>query len=263
MNGNYIDDDHETTKGLTSDQLRRFRDERDSQERASLIAIAGWEIGREIAVECDELVLGRSVSLPVSIGSASVSRQHAKIVCGLEGGKKVFRVVDLGSTNGTQVNNAPVQSALLQNGDKIQLGDVVFKFVLQDPLDALFHKEVHRRIHYDQLTGLLTFDTFRDHLNAEIERELLKGAGRPAALFTIAMTDLDGLKEINDTHGHLAGTQVIRDMGAMIRAILRPQDQAALYGGDETVLLFPETPLEEARPIAERLRATVEDHDFR
>lgn len=225
--------------------------------RASLVAIAGWEIGRHIELAQSEVTLGRSpdADIPI-IGEPSVSRRHAKIIRGQAGDNVCYQIIDLGSMNGTRVNNQPTASAALQPGDKIQLGDVVFKFVVRDPLETEFHKEVHQRIHYDQLTGLLMFHSFLKHLDTHIKQT------KSDDCFSLAMTDLDGLKRVNDTHGHLAGRAVIREMGAIMRAVLRPEDLAALYGGDEAILLFPHTPLVEAQAIAERLRKAFEDRRF-
>ncbi|MBN2308935.1 MAG: GGDEF domain-containing protein, partial [Candidatus Hydrogenedentes bacterium] len=256
--------DPDGTQSVDESEVRALTAGCGGRERASLITLAGWEIGREIELESAELVLGRSLSLPVPIGSSSVSRQHAKIVCEDENGGRAFKIVDLESLNGTKVNTAIVKSARLQNGDKIQLGDVLFKFVLQDPLDTRFHQEVHRRIHYDQLTGLLTLDTFLEYLRMAIERAEHDTSAGPGAEgpFTLAMTDLDGLKRVNDTYGHLQGRRVVREMGAMIRQALRSKDWAGLYGGDEAILLFNGADVQEAMEVAERLRGLIRERLF-
>ncbi|HPO16565.1 MAG TPA: GGDEF domain-containing protein [Candidatus Hydrogenedentes bacterium] len=224
--------------------------------RASLIVLSGWEIGKEIDVTQSPVVLGRSTSADAFINSPSVSRRHAKIELVQDNQTEYFIITDLKSSNGTLVNNAPAISTRLQDGDKIRMGDVVFKFVLQDSIDVQFHQEVHRRIHFDQLTGLLKMDAFRQRMD-EIIRQ-----GRRHHIFTLAMTDLDGLKRVNDTHGHLAGRMIIREMGAMMRATLRPSDLAGLYGGDEAIILFPETPLIQAKETAEALRRVIQDRVF-
>ena len=221
--------------------------------RASLIVIAGWEIGREFELSEEEHVFGRSLLVSNRIGSPSVSREHAKIVSVRNGDQEHFEIFDLGSSNGTRLNNTRVTQARLGNGDKIQMGDVLFKFVLQDTADARFHRDVHRLIHYDQLTGLLTMEAFRRMLDTEM---------RKTGPLTIAMTDLDGLKRVNDTYGHLAGRMVVREMGVIIREAIRPGDRAALYGGDEAIILFAGAVLDEAAPFAEGLRESIESRVF-
>jgi diguanylate cyclase (GGDEF)-like protein len=197
-------------------------------------------------------VIGRAPEADVTLRLPSVSRQHAKIVRTDVAGGQFFEISDLGSMNGTLVNNVEVRSAILQNNDKIQLGDVVLKFVLQDSHEALYHRELRRRIQYDQLTGLLTIDAFKRDAD-----ELIRSAPKSQRV-TLAMTDLDGLKRVNDAHGHLMGSRVIKKMGEVIRGCLRPNDRGGIYGGDEAILLFPDTPLSDALALAESLRLAIE-----
>ncbi len=226
------------------------------QQRASLIVLGGSEIGEQFDLDTNEQTLGRAPEVAIPLASPLVSRYHARISRISEPDNEHFEIRDLNSSNGTFVNNAPVSNAQLNDGDKIQVGDVLFKFVLQDEADSQFHKKVHELIHYNQLTGLLTLDSFRRYLDQEILR------AQPGERFVLAMTDLDGLKEVNDTHGHLAGSMVVREMGAMIRGALRPQDHAGLYGGDEVIILFPQTPMADALKMAEGLRKTFETREF-
>jgi two-component system cell cycle response regulator len=223
--------------------------------KASLIMLSGSEIGREIELGPTEMVVGRSPLNHTTIGDPSISRSHARICHVKEGEEEYFEITDLNSRNGTQINGIRVNTARLRNGDKVQMGDVLLKFVVQDALDAQFYREIHRRIHYDQLTGLLTMDAFRRELDSEIDR-------KDPATFTLAMTDLDGLKKVNDTYGHLAGRMVVREMGAIIRRTLRESDRPALYGGDETIILYRETGLATAHEVAEQIRLAVEARVF-
>lgn len=224
--------------------------------KAALVVLAGWEIGHEIPLTEDSYTFGRGSQTDVRIAAPSVSREHARIVrISAENGDE-FVVTDLKSSNGTFVNSTPVTSAHLQNGDKLQMGDVLFKFVLQDEADVRFYNDLHKLIHYDQLTGLLKMDAFKRELDAELRREEGK------RVLTLAMTDLDGLKKVNDTHGHLAGRMVVREMGTIIRHALREEDRPGLYGGDEAIIFFPEASIDEAHDIAERLRIAIEQRLF-
>ena len=240
----------DTTRLVLDDELASLRARMQGQ-RASLVVISGWQIGKEFILNGTEWVIGRSPEVSISINLQSVSRQHARITRRQDKDGDVFEISDLNSMNGTHVNTAPIKTAQINDGDKIQLGDVVVKFMLQDALESQFHQEVHQRIHYNQLTGLLTLESFKPHLLEEIAQ-----AGSTTR-FTLAMTDLDGLKKCNDTHGHLMGSRVIQEMGAIMRSVLRPADRAGLYGGDEAILLFTDTPLDEAQVVAEKLRTAI------
>jgi len=220
---------------------------------ARLVVLAGWEIGRVIELTREETVIGRSTTADVTIPEPLISRRHARIHRLRIGDRDFYEVSDLGSSNGTLVNHAAAASSTLVDGDTLQIGPVLFKFVVNDEAEGAFFHEIHRLIHHDQLTGLLTMDSFLRRVRPELER---------SRVLCLAMTDLDGLKQINDTHGHLAGRMVVREMGVMFRSVLRTFDIAGLYGGDEAIVAFPETVLEDAARLAERLRLTVARHVF-
>jgi diguanylate cyclase (GGDEF)-like protein len=220
---------------------------------ARLIVLAGWEIGRVVELTGRETVIGRSEAADVMIPEPLISRRHARILHLRIGDRDFYEVSDLGSSNGTFVNHAAVPHSTLVDGDTLQIGTVLFKFAVRDEAEGAFYREVHRLIHYDQLTGLLTMDSFMRRVRPELAR---------TSVLTLAMTDLDGLKRVNDTYGHLAGRMVVREMGVMFRSVLRTCDVAGLYGGDEAVVAFPETTLDDAVLLAEQLRLTVAERRF-
>ena len=224
-----------------------------------LVVIQGREIGREYRLRRSPLVLGRDEGAHVRLPDEGVSRRHAMIELSWGGDRRVERIVirDLASTNGTLVNGERVASAQLREGDKIQLGDTVLKFVLQDDLDARFHQEVHNRIAYDQLTGLLT----KEFLYVAIETEL-KRCGKYGLPMAVLMMDIDRFKQVNDGYGHLMGSHVLTEVAGLIREDLRSTDVAARYGGDEFLAYLSEVSLEGGAQAAHRIRSAVEKHPF-
>ena len=74
--------------------------------------------------------------------------------------------------------------------------------------------------------------------------------------------DLDDFKQINDRHGHLVGSHVLMEMAGVILGSVRDTDVVARYGGDEFVVILPETPLEQALHVAERVREHISRHSF-
>lgn len=100
----------------------------------------------------------------------------------------------------------------------------------------------------DALTGLANYRRLMEVLDSEIKR--FDRTGRPCA---ILMLDLDGLKRINDTHGHLVGSRALRRLAEVLLTSCRAIDTPARYGGDEFVVVLPESSLEVARGVAERI----------
>jgi diguanylate cyclase (GGDEF)-like protein len=106
---------------------------------------------------------------------------------------------------------------------------------------------------YEGLTGLLRREAILEQLDRELERALRYG--RP---LTIAMADLDHFKQINDRHGHLAGDSLLRHIAAVLAGGLRGTDWIGRYGGEEFLLVLPETGMEGATAVAEKIRHQVQ-----
>lgn len=110
----------------------------------------------------------------------------------------------------------------------------------------------------DSLTGLGNYRKLIATLENEIQR-----SRRTRHSFVVLLMDLDGLKQINDRHGHLVGSQAICRLGKVLRLNSRGFDTAARYGGDEFALVLPESGADVAQRVSERIREKVaEDPGF-
>jgi diguanylate cyclase (GGDEF)-like protein len=109
----------------------------------------------------------------------------------------------------------------------------------------------------DGLTGAYNYRFLVDTLKKEIGR-----ADRFKEQFSVIMLDVDGLKEYNDSHGHLRGSAVIRSIAQIVSQKLRSIDMLCKYGGDEFVVVLPRTPKRGAALAAERIRAAIDRHSF-
>jgi diguanylate cyclase (GGDEF)-like protein len=105
----------------------------------------------------------------------------------------------------------------------------------------------------DGLTELYNHRHFHERLDQEIAR-----GSRFGAIFSLIMLDLDHFKTFNDNYGHLAGDEVLRRIGRCIEASIRGVDMAFRYGGEEFTVILPETRLDDAYKVAERMRKTIE-----
>lgn len=105
----------------------------------------------------------------------------------------------------------------------------------------------------DSLTRLLNHRAILDRLAVELE-----GARRYGHPVSVILCDFDHFKEVNDTHGHLAGDRVLREGAAALRRVLRATDVLGRYGGEEFLVVLPSVDLDPARQAAERLRKALE-----
>jgi diguanylate cyclase (GGDEF)-like protein len=112
-----------------------------------------------------------------------------------------------------------------------------------------------QRANTDGLTGLCNHRYFHERLGQELKRALRYG--HPLSLI---MIDLDGFKAINDNLGHPAGDTILRNFAKLLQIEIREIDIAARYGGDEFAVILPETGIDEAKAIGERIREAVDQH---
>lgn len=109
----------------------------------------------------------------------------------------------------------------------------------------------------DELTGLFNARHFFRQVQTEVER-----ATRYNSSLSLCVLDIDNFKQYNDTYGHLNGDAVLTELGRVIRKLIRDADSAYRYGGEEFILILPETNREEAARVAERIRLTFFEHAF-
>ena len=229
------------------------------ERRPALVFLRGELLAVPIPLERDEVTLGRALEADVRVNDARASRLHASITIERDpaSGETLYRIRDLGSTNGTIVNGQAVEEAFLQDGDKIIVGEHLLRFDMLDEVDREFQRQIHRLLVHDELTGLLTSKSFFSELRREAARAELEA--RP---FCVLMMDLDHFKEVNDTYGHLAGNETLEEVGGVITRALRAGDVAARFGGEEFASFLLDADIAQGLVAAERVRAGVEEHAF-
>jgi diguanylate cyclase (GGDEF)-like protein len=142
----------------------------------------------------------------------------------------------------------PVESAML---------DLVLRSCLERARLLRLNADLQLKTIQDDLTTAYN----RRHLDASLEEELERDR-RYGRTFSLLFFGLDHLKEVNDKHGHLAGSRVLREVAHLIQGKLRKSDRIFRYGGDEFVVTLPETGSEGAVRVAHRLRRAVRAHRF-
>ena len=221
----------------------------------ALIRYVGHPIGELLPLPVGGLTIGRSQENLLWLDEPEVSRRHARLDPA-PGGETV-ELRDLGSTNGLFVNGRKVDALTtlveLHHGDVLRVGSHAFKLKRLDALERRYHEAVVAQTTVDPLTGVNNRATVLHQL--EKHYDLARRHRRPMSLI---LADLDHFKRINDTHGHAAGDQVLRIFGGLLMGRLRGSDQVGRLGGEEFLVVLPETTAAMALSLAEELRRNLE-----
>jgi diguanylate cyclase (GGDEF)-like protein len=230
-----------------------------TERRPVLVALGGELLATPIPLERNRVTLGRALDADFRLNDAKASRLHACVSTETDpdSGRTVFKITDLHSTNGTLVNGRAVSEAVLNHGDKILIGDQLFRFELLDEIDRAFQQEIQRLLGHDELTGLLTSKSFFTELRREAARA--EATSQP---FCVLMMDLDHFKAVNDNFGHLAGNRTLQEIGVIIKAALRSGDVAARFGGEEFAAFLLDADYLQGLVAAERVRQGIEQAVF-
>ncbi len=221
-----------------------------------LVVVQGAEIGRRYRLNERRLILGRDADQAnLVIDDASVSGKHVMLQVDRVSGR--YGIIDLGSRNGTFVNGIRVEGGPLREGDKLFVGSTVLKFAFHDPIEEKFHGEIDQLMHVDSLTGLYVRRWFDQEYPKAFAQACKEGTP-----FCILMMDMDGLKAINDEHGHQLGSHSISETGKIIKACIETNGFAARFGGDEFVAWVTPCELEQAIDGAEDIRQRIEAFRF-
>ncbi|MCM8756461.1 MAG: GGDEF domain-containing protein [Candidatus Omnitrophica bacterium] len=214
---------------------------------ACVIIISGPDLGKVFFIDKPFMIIGREEGVDIHLNDPHVSRRHAQIV---SRGEEVM-IIDLKSTNGTFVNEQRIEQKVLQDEDRILVGDIALKFIFKDDVETAFHEELYQLASHDGLTQIYNKMYFLKTL------EEWK-AKKP---FSLIMFDIDYFKQINDTYGHSVGDFVLKEIAKIVKSVIRQEDIFARFGGDEYVILMDATK-EIAINVAERIRYLIEKHIF-
>lgn len=224
--------------------------EKPQQKIPCLVVLEGSGVGEIFKIEKNLVVIGRDAKCDIRIWEEGISRQHAKI----EKQQNVYVISDMGSTNGTFVNGEQFPQTIINEGDKIRVGDVLLRFSFQDAIDVSHQEHMREMAMRDPLTKIYNRRYFMDQMYKEINYTVRIRQPLSCILF-----DLDFFKKINDSYGHQAGDLVLQMVSQRVSKELRVYDSFARYGGEEFVIMLRATALDNALILADRLRKVIEE----
>lgn len=217
-------------------------------DSAILVVIGGARVGQRALLGPEPFTIGRGSNADLQLDGDALSRLHARI----ERRDGKYSLVDLGSTNGSFVNYERVTDRVLADGDQLQLGHVLLKFLYGTNIEAAYHEEFRRLARQDALTSALNRATFDDELRSHLAR-----TERDQDALSFITFDLDRFKSVNDDHGHTAGDLVLAKVGELVGRLVPPRHPFGRLGGEEFGVLFLGD-FAEAVELAETLRAAIE-----
>lgn len=218
-----------------------------------LVVIYGDDLGRKYDLIENQVNIGRDPSNDIVVDHSAVSRRHAKIMKN----KESRYIVDLHSTNGTYVNDRPITRAKLKSGVFIKIGNTIFKYLEGADIETAYHEEIYRMTITDGLTQLYN----KRYLLEVLEKEMSR-AKRYERPLSVIMLDIDFFKKINDRYGHIAGDAILKELGRLLSKRIRKEEIVTRYGGEEFLVLLPETIGKGALSMGESIRSMVDEHVF-
>lgn len=232
------------------------RAEKREEIKVNLTIIDGLEssFGKTYSFFKNIIKIGRDESNDFPINDIKISKFHCEIRVEADKQTPNIKLIDLNSTNGTYVNGQLSERSMLTSGDKIELGDVIIRYTLNDEIEEKYHSKLYDFATTDALTGL---NNKRFIMN-EIKNQI-RIAKRNARKLSLMIIDIDDFKKLNDTYGHIAGDIFLKKTSFNLNQLLREQDTAGRFGGEEFIILLPETNIDGAVVLAERIRRVIED----
>lgn len=233
---------------LANEVRRRIK----APHRPVLVVLSGNEMGKRVVVE-RSLSIGRDPEADLMLTDALVSWHHARI----EDRGDSWTLVDLESTNGVTVNGVALRERVLASNDQIVIGGTTISFELQDAVKQAFNESVEHMLNIDDLSGLFV----RRKFDGELER-LVNVARQQEEPLVLLVMDLDGVKKINDTHGHLFGAYVIGEAGRVIGRVIQGRGVGCRFGGDEYLAALSGLDAAGGVEVAESILDAIARHPF-
>lgn len=229
---------------------------REDDYKLIFTVIEGSEIdfGKVYNFNKNSVEIGRGKSNDIVVNDEKISRKHCRISVIDTGDREQIVIEDLGSTNGTLVNDESISKEVLKTGDKIGLGSTIIRFSYSDLIEEQYRSRLYNLATIDALTGLYNKRFIMSKL--ESQNRIAK---RNQRVYSLVLIDIDNFKLINDRYGHPAGDEYLKMFARVVNHVLREQDIGGRFGGEEFIIILPETEQEGALSLTERIRNEIEE----
>ncbi len=204
------------------------------------------ERGRHYALEKHEIIIGSGDETDIQLSAHATARRHAQLLH--EEGQ--WWLTNLTNTNSVLVNGIPVGVHMFQyDGQVFQIGETILKFLSGQGHESDCFTEIYKR----EITDFLTHVYNKAFFHTSLDREIIR-ASRYRRSMSMVLIDLDEFGKVNKNFGQLVGDAVLKEAATRMQQCVRSTDILGRVGGEEFAVILPETSLEQARDLAERLR---------
>ncbi len=229
---------YEIASGVHSEKVKNIRYARGE-------GLAGRSLLHGEVVEVDDLE--KDTSSGAELLSANIKGARAALYIPVKFKNRVIGILEL-------VDDEP---GAIATGEKRHVVNSISNFVAVAADSARSYSRIQHLVIVDELTGLYNAAYLLDFLDYEMER-----AKRYKAELSVVFFDMDYFKKVNDTYGHLVGSRLLTEIGQLVKLGVRKADVATRYGGDEFVLVLPNTPKEGAIIVAQNIRTAINNQTF-
>jgi diguanylate cyclase (GGDEF)-like protein len=247
----FLDEDTASLPGVRRPGIRQAA----PRGNAHVVLMFGASVGKVFRLVEKQTIVGRDTGADIRLTDRAVSRHHLVIARDDRG----WTAEDMGSRNGSYIGDRRLIDAVrLEHNDLIQLGaNSALKFIDPAGPDAEHTLALYNAATTDFLTGVYNRRYLEEMLVSELS--FARRHGQPMSLM---LMDLDHFKEVNDSHGHQTGDEVLREFAELVKRSIRTEDHLGRYGGEEFAVIARATDVGRAIHKAERIRAMVERHPF-
>lgn len=214
--------------------------------------IPGKVVELKLSIPC---VIGRSSDCHLRIDEPTVSGKHASIY--KQRGK--LYIQDLDSTNGTLVAGKKIsEAALIAGGELVNFGEVLVKFLLHGSAEHDYHQKLYDSVYRDGLTQVRNRRFLDENIN-----DILQLNEQTSSKLSFIMFDIDHFKKINDVYGHIVGDRILKQTCSLLERLLRKEDILIRYGGEEFIIVMPNTGPKYAEKIVNRILTVYRRFNFK
>jgi len=245
----------EPTRPLDLKELReeeRIRRKARESLRPVLLVMSGSRIGTSIRLH-GSLLVGQDPKSDLVLLDEGVAWHHARIEDRGDG----WVVVDLTGGAATRVNDRRVTECVLAPNDLVSFGGTHARFEVHGVVEQEFHERLRRLLDQDDLSGLYVRRIFDSEL-----RILMSAATHDGKKVGLLSMDLDGVKRINDAHGHHFGAHLIGEAGRIIGDVIGRRGFAARFGGDEFIAALRDASVRRSMQLAKEINRSIAEHTF-